>query len=94
MPPCGLAKTMNVRQMSNDEIVHVGRRRLEIFETKRSKSTTKVLSRSPAPARKGSKQLLKVNDFNFEFFDHTNTVIRASGNSHTPADAHRLCDAH
>ena len=44
--------------------------------------------------QKGAKQLLKVMDFNFEFLDHTNSVIRASRNSYTPADAHRLCDEH
>jgi hypothetical protein len=77
-----------------DEIVHVGRRRLEIFETKKSKSTTKDFVALAGTSQIGAKQLSKVTDFNFEFLDHTNSVICASRNSYTPADAHRLCDEH
>ena len=35
---------------------------------------------------------MKVIDFNLEFIDHTDFNIRASRNSRSPADAHRLCD--
>ena len=67
---------------------------LKSLKTKKSQSTTKDFVALAGTSQKGAKQLLKVLDFNFEFLGLTNSVIRASKNSYTPADAHRLCDEH
>ena len=60
----------------------------------KSKSTTKDSVANSGSSQKGAKQPLKVPDFKFEFLDLTDSVIRASKNSYTPADVHRLCDEH
>ena len=77
-----------------DEIVHLGRRRLEVREVQKSKSTTKDFVALAGISQKGAKQLLSVTDFKPEFTDLTNSIILTSRNSRTPADAHRLCDEH
>ena len=77
-----------------DEIEHLGRRRLEVREVQKSKSTTKDFVANSGTSQNGAKEPLNVTDFKFEFIDHTNSIIRSSRNSRTPADAHRLCDEH
>ena len=63
---------------------------LKFLKTEKSPSTIKDFVALAGTRQKEAKQLLKVTDINFDFLDHTNSVIRASRNSNTPADAHRL----
>ena len=64
-----------------DEIVHLGRRRLEVREVQKSKSTTKDFVALAGISQKGAKQLSNLTDFKSEFTDHTNSIIRTSRNS-------------